>query len=86
VSEAVADGETGYLVSAGDLEGIRERLARLLGDPVARTRMGEQGRRLALERFMDTAMARRYEAIYSEMTASPRRLKQVPPGSSRSAP
>jgi glycosyltransferase involved in cell wall biosynthesis len=85
VSEAVADGETGYLASAGDLEGIRERLARLLGDPGGRVRMGEQGRRVALERFTDTVMAKRYEAIYSEMTASPGRVKQEPPGSSRSA-
>lgn len=78
VSEVVADGETGYLVSSGDLEGIRERLLRLSVDPPARARMGERGRRVARERFTDTAMAARYEAIY-------RRLTQARPGSSKSA-
>ncbi len=78
VGEVVADGETGYLVSSGDLDGIRERLLRLSVDADARARMGERGRRVARERFTDTAMAARYEAIY-------RRLRPVRPGSSKSA-
>jgi glycosyltransferase involved in cell wall biosynthesis len=68
VREAVADGHTGYLLAPDDLDGIRERLARLLRDTAARERMGERGRTVALERFTDTVMAKRYEAIYSEMT------------------
>jgi glycosyltransferase involved in cell wall biosynthesis len=86
VGEAVEDGETGYLAAAGDLEGIRERLGWLLSDASVRARMGAQGRRVALESFTDRMMAERYEAIYSEVAASRRRLMQVLPRSSRSAP
>jgi glycosyltransferase involved in cell wall biosynthesis len=68
VAEAVTDGDTGYLVPPGDLDVIRERLAHLLADAALRVRMGARGRLVALERFTDTVMAARYEAIYSEMT------------------
>ncbi|HXE44392.1 MAG TPA: glycosyltransferase family 4 protein [Conexibacter sp.] len=64
VSEAVADGETGYVVPPGDDAALQERLARLLGDPALRARLGERGRAVAAERFTAAAMARRYEAVY----------------------
>jgi glycosyltransferase involved in cell wall biosynthesis len=68
VAEALADGETGYLVPAGDLGAVCERLERLLGDSALRTRMGARARTVALERFTDGVMAARYESIYSDMT------------------
>jgi glycosyltransferase involved in cell wall biosynthesis len=67
VTEAVADGETGYVVAPGDEPALRERLARLLGDPALRARLGERGRAVAAERFTAAAMARRYEAVYAEV-------------------
>ena len=78
VGEVVTDGETGYLAPSGDLDCIGERLSLLSGDAALRARMGARGMRVAREQFTDTAMARRYEAIY-------RRLRPVRRGSSRSA-
>jgi len=67
VAEAVTDGETGYVVTPGDEATLRERLARLLGDPALRARLGERGRAIAADRFTAAAMARRYEAVYAEV-------------------
>jgi glycosyltransferase involved in cell wall biosynthesis len=64
VGEAVSDEETGLLVAPGDLAALRESLAGLLADPQRCRRMGERGRAVAAQRFTDTAMARRYEAVY----------------------
>lgn len=66
VSEAVVDGETGYLVAPDDLESVCRRLEHLLDAPQLRLRMGERGRLAARERFTDTIMAARYEALYGE--------------------
>jgi glycosyltransferase involved in cell wall biosynthesis len=47
--EAVSEGETGYLVAAGDDEAMAARLISLLHDPQGARRMGERGR-LVIER------------------------------------
>jgi glycosyltransferase involved in cell wall biosynthesis len=44
VREAVVDGETGFLVPHGDESVLRDRLERLLRDPLLRVRMGAAGR------------------------------------------
>ena len=49
--EVIAQGETGLLVPYGDVAAIEAALTSLLGDPDARARMGEAGRRRARERF-----------------------------------
>ncbi len=67
VAEAVADGETGYVVAPGDATALRERLGRLLRDPALRARLGARARGVAAERFTAAAMARRYEAVYADV-------------------
>ena len=68
VAEAVSNGETGFLIDVDDLATLGEHLRRLLVDEPLRRRMGERARALAMERFTDTAMARRYELIYQDVT------------------
>jgi glycosyltransferase involved in cell wall biosynthesis len=82
VAEVVSDGDSGYVVAAEDPAALGDRLRRLLADPVLRQRMGERGRALARERYSDTAMAQRYEAIYGRLVSW---WQPVLPGSSRSA-
>ena len=49
--EVVAEGETGFLVSYGDVEGLEERLATLLADERLRRRMGEAGSQTVAEQY-----------------------------------
>lgn len=67
VAEVVQDAQSGFLVPSDDVEALADRLARLLADSELRARMGGRGRALALERFTDSAMARRYEAVYRDL-------------------
>ena len=49
LADVVVDGETGFLVPPGDVEGLRGALERLAGDPALRERMGEAARARAAE-------------------------------------
>lgn len=49
--EAVADGETGFVVAPRDVGAVRDAIARLVGDSELRDRMGEAARRRAVEAF-----------------------------------
>jgi len=64
VAEAVADGDTGYVVAPSDQLALKVCLTRLCDDPELRGRMGRRGSAVASERFTAQAMARRYETIY----------------------
>jgi len=46
ISESVHDGECGFLVQRGDVDGLRSRIEQLLLDPGLRERMGANGRNL----------------------------------------
>jgi glycosyltransferase involved in cell wall biosynthesis len=65
--EVVRDGETGFLVTPGDVEELRYRLAQLLADPGLATRMGSRGRELAVDQFTWARCAERCLAAYSEL-------------------
>lgn len=50
VPELIGPNETGILVEPGNAEAMRKGIEELLDDPAKRTRMGENGRRIAVER------------------------------------
>jgi glycosyltransferase involved in cell wall biosynthesis len=50
-SEAIVEGETGYLVNSGDDRAMAERLIALLRDPEKRRTMGSNGRRRVEQHF-----------------------------------
>ena len=61
LAEIIADGETGYLVAPGDVNGLQRAAARFTEiDPRA-------CRRRALERFSLTRMVSEYETLYREL-------------------
>jgi L-malate glycosyltransferase len=62
--EAVVEGETGYLVAAGDDERMADRIVSLLGNPEAAHAMGERGRRHVAEGFSCEAQLLRTEQLY----------------------
>jgi mannosyltransferase len=72
-SEGVRDGETGFLVRLGDLEGFVERLAELLTNDTRRRKMAQAGREFVLNQFTLEALALRHEEFYSRFLPSRRR-------------
>ncbi|HXF35965.1 MAG TPA: glycosyltransferase family 4 protein [Actinomycetota bacterium] len=65
--EVVEHGGTGFLVEPGDVEALRDRLRRLLGEPRTAARMGAEARAVAVERFTWGACAERCLAAYEEL-------------------
>ena len=64
VRDIVQEGETGFLVAAGDGAGLADRLVRLLSDPGLRARMGTAARERAERLFDLDAMVRSYEDLF----------------------
>jgi glycosyltransferase involved in cell wall biosynthesis len=65
--EVVEHGETGLLSPLGDVPALAANLARLLGDPSLRARMGEAGRRSVEDRFTPARLAADVESVYSRL-------------------
>ena len=67
IAEALADGETGFLVPEHDCVLLERRIAELLAAPELRRRMGAAGRKLAEDRFDARAQMRLLEARYDAL-------------------
>jgi glycosyltransferase involved in cell wall biosynthesis len=65
-SEAIVEGETGYLVQAGDDQAMAERIISLLRDPDKSRRMGLNGRRLVEQRFSTENRLATTSALYKK--------------------
>jgi len=68
-SEAVADGETGFLIPYDDVAAATDRLERLLGDSELRGRMSEAGIRRVRETFAMDRYIGRVMAVYERAVA-----------------
>jgi glycosyltransferase involved in cell wall biosynthesis len=66
-SETVADGETGYLVDAGDADGLARRVVELLRDPALRARMGAAGRARVERLFSAQTMVATFDAALKKL-------------------
>lgn len=64
--EVVVDGETGYLVPAGDASAFAQSVTKLLRDPNLRRRMGDAGRHRVEMHFRIEDVAHRYLEIYED--------------------
>jgi glycosyltransferase involved in cell wall biosynthesis len=65
--EVVRDGETGFLVTPGDIGELHDRIATLLADPRLAARMGARARELVMERFTWQACARHCLTAYQDL-------------------
>ncbi len=66
ITDFVLEGETGYLVKLGDVEYLSEVLIELIGNPEKSRTLGENGRRLVLEKYS-------WEKVGAEMAKNIRR-------------
>ena len=64
VPDLVVEGESGYMVPAGDDAALAERLLMLLRDESLGARLGARGRELARARFHVDRVARAYYELY----------------------
>ncbi len=65
--EVVKDGETGLLVPPGNSDALREKLIQLWERPEQAARLGENGRKLVLEKFTWTHVAERCLEAYRHL-------------------
>lgn len=68
--EVVVDGETGFLVPAGDAAALADAVVRLLEDLSLSQRMGSAGRRRVEEHFSIEKMVKRYVQLYGRVVNS----------------
>ena len=64
VPELVKDGETGWLVAAGDQDGLKRAIEALLADPERGRHMGAAGRKAVAAEFDATVEARRLATLF----------------------
>jgi glycosyltransferase involved in cell wall biosynthesis len=67
--DVVRDGETGLLVPPGEVEPLTQAIVDLASDPEKATRLGEAGRRRALEEFPEARSVERLEVLYRSFLA-----------------
>jgi glycosyltransferase involved in cell wall biosynthesis len=70
VPEVVQDGVTGLLVPPRDPAILAEKIACLLHDPIAATRMGKVGRQVIQERYSMEHMLTQTEMVYGRLIQS----------------
>ena len=69
VRSVVVDGITGILVPSGNEAAVADALARLLGSPDMRRRMGEAGRKHVKDRFAKDRLVADIKELYSSLLA-----------------
>lgn len=67
IPEAVRDGVDGFLIDAGDVDALEDRLRALLSDADLRRRMGESARERIRLHFSTEVIVPRIEALYAEL-------------------
>ncbi len=69
LKEIVVDGQTGFMVDAGDVAGAAARVVTLLQNPALGTEMGRAGSQRADAEFSSRAYADRFNSLYRKLLA-----------------
>jgi L-malate glycosyltransferase len=65
--EAIVQGESGYLVAAGDDQGMAEHITSMLLQPELARSMGECGNRIVTEKFSSQKQLQNVESLYNAL-------------------
>jgi glycosyltransferase involved in cell wall biosynthesis len=71
IVDTVRPGATGVLVPAGDVRALGVAISDLLDDPITRSKMAVECRRIAVEEYALEIQALRYAALYRALLAAP---------------
>lgn len=66
-AEIVEEGDTGFLVPAGDVDQLADHLLKLLEDPALAKQMGEQARKHVVAHFSLTRQAQQTSALFERI-------------------
>ena len=69
--ELVLDGQTGYIVPQGDVDGLAHAIIKLINDAALRQRMGHAGRERVEDEFSFRRRLQRIEALYTAVLGVP---------------
>jgi glycosyltransferase involved in cell wall biosynthesis len=69
VAEMVRDGETGILVHKYDIHSLADSLLQLLKNPLLRVRMGQRGRKIAVQNYHQDIVAQNTHDVYRKIAA-----------------
>jgi glycosyltransferase involved in cell wall biosynthesis len=72
VPDVVREGEDGFLVEAGDVDALAERLAQLAADPELRERLGAAGRARVIPRYSVERLVDDIDLLYRSLLAAGR--------------
>jgi glycosyltransferase involved in cell wall biosynthesis len=67
LDQLVVEGQNGYLVEAGDVQTMADRLRRLINNPYERGRMGRESRKIAEREFSWEYITAQYVDIYERV-------------------
>jgi glycosyltransferase involved in cell wall biosynthesis len=70
VPDVVRDGKDGFLVEAGNVDGLADRLAQLAADAALRARMGAAGRERVLARYSVERLLDDIDRLYRDLLAA----------------
>jgi len=76
--EVVVDGQHGYLIDVGDIEGIADRAIELLQNEGLRREMGKNGRAWAIEQYNTERVIPQYVALYERVVNATRNQSRNP--------
>ncbi len=77
--EVIRDGDNGFLLAAGDVDGTAAALRMLLADEARRTTMGKRGQQLVANNYTWEKCAARYMAVYRSCLRDSRRTPGAMP-------
>ncbi len=73
IPEVIKNGYNGFLVPAGDAEGLADAILKLIHDPGLRKAMGDRGREIMEKSFTAEIMAEKIEELYESVARKNRR-------------
>ena len=72
IPNVIEEGQTGFLVPAGDEAALRDRLARLAADRALARTLGARAREVSVARYSAERMQRDYLELYARVLTDPR--------------